>query len=106
MKKEVDDKLKFANKVTKEFPYALIRKNPSLNTALLCEQIYQILLKKTNVVFKLGSMVSSYQVDGKIDKHGARKGKVDAVVLNYQDRFPVDDVVICVGPFARKHIKE
>ena len=39
MKKEVDDKLLFHKKAS-NYRYALIRSNPTLNTAWLCENIY------------------------------------------------------------------
>jgi hypothetical protein len=47
----------------KRYSDAFIRNNPTLNTAKLCEMLYQALLKRSNVEIKLKSYVSGYSMD-------------------------------------------
>ena len=97
MKELVDDKLPHIPGV-KRYSDALIRKNPTLNTAWLCESLYQSLLKKENVDFKLDTYVMGYNMEGK---------KVKSVMVNFEkEHLPADVVVMCIGPQARTHIKE
>lgn len=88
------DKLQFAETVASKFTTALIRKCPTLNTAWFSESLYQTLKKKDNVEFKLDTLLSGYYVS----HDSGKKGHVEAIVLDYEHKVPVDDVVLCVGP--------
>ena len=82
----------------KRYSDAFIRNNPTLNTAKLCEMLYQALSKKPNVEIKLKSYVSGYSMD---------KQKVKSVMVNFEkEELPADLVVMCIGPQARSHILE
>lgn len=50
--------------------------------------------------FRLGCLLSGYYVSEEKDK----RGHVEGVVLNYQEKLPTDDVVLCLGPQARSHL--
>lgn len=80
-----------------KFTTALIRKCPTLNTAWFSESLYQTLKKKENVEFKLDTLLSGYY----ISQEKGKTGHVESIVLNYEHRIPVDDIILCIGPQAR-----
>mmetsp|Transcript_17611 Transcript_17611/g.29738 ORF Transcript_17611/g.29738 Transcript_17611/m.29738 type:complete len:189 (-) Transcript_17611:275-841(-) len=88
--------------IVKEYEHALIRKNPTLNTAKLCEALYQVLLRKSNVSVKFNSYVAGYN----LVESGERKGNVRSLLLNFENELNVDEVVICTGPFAIAHLRD
>lgn len=59
MANQIDERFSYVPAV-KNYSNAMIRKNPTVNTGLLCESLYQTLLKRNNVTFKFNSFVSDY----------------------------------------------
>lgn len=72
---------------------------------MLCEELYQALLKRDNVDIKLGSLVTGYTTQ---PVRGAKKASnVTSLNVNFEkDELAADKVVLCLGAQARVHIKQ
>jgi len=89
----VDDKLPHIP-ATKRYEHCLVRPNPTLNTAWLCETIFQKLKNKANVEFQFDTFVNGYEI--------GKDGKVKSVTINAEtqrERQQIADLfVVCTGP--------
>jgi L-2-hydroxyglutarate oxidase LhgO len=76
-----------------------VRENPTIDTLKLCQKLVEVLDKKENVKILYNTSVSKYSFDKE------NTNLVSHIELDGEnERLEVTDVVICVGPQARKHI--